>query len=434
MRFVRGVRPLALALALLPGATPARALDLPSALAQVASANPALSAQAARVDAASARVRSAGGWSAPMLEVGVQNLPTTFRFDEDMMTMTMVGLEQRIPISGANGLRRDAAREGVSAARAALAQSRNERLGAAWEAYSDAFYAGDLALDTEAHDGLMDRIVAAARARYTSGQGRLDDLLAAEAERARMRADAAMFRGEEAAARVRLDALRGRTPGGTPEPLAEPPLPELDPDPRAWLADSTHPRLAEPEASARQYHTAAAAARRARWPDLDLRVSYGFRGTVQGVPMDDLMSASVGVMLPVFSGGREGADADEYEALARMSEADRREASLELAESVGAAHAIAQAGERQVTLLADTVLVAARKAVDAAWSSYQAGGADLARVLDMSHGLYQQDVALHRARQSLAHAHARLVALTGRTDLLGVAPPPGLGSESGGGR
>jgi len=367
-----------------------------------------------------------------MLEVGVQNLPTSFKFDQDMMTMKMVGLEQKIPISGANGLRRDAARAGVDAARASLAQSRYDRLGAAWEAYADAFYAGDLAMVTERHDGLMNRVVAAARARYTNGKGRLDDLLAAEAERARMRADAAMYRGEEAAARVRLDALRGRAPGAAPETLEEPPLPELDTDLQPWLADSTHPRVIAADASVLQYRTAANAARRARWPDLDVRVSYGFREPIQGMKQDDMVSGMVGVMLPIFSGGREGAEAEELDAMARMSEAERREASLELAESVGAAHAIAIATQRQVILLADTVLVAAQKAVEASWSAYQAGSTDLARVLETSHGLYQQDVALDRARQSLARAHARLVALTGRTDLLGVAPPPGYGGDGGG--
>jgi outer membrane protein TolC len=108
--------------------------------------------------------------------------------------------------------------------------------------------------------------------------------------------------------------------------------------------------------------------------------------------------------------------------------------SLDLEESVRATHAQALAMQRQVGLLADTVMVAALKTVDAAWSAYQAGSVDLGRVLDSAHGMYQQDVALHRARQSLARTHARLVALTGRTDLLGITPPPGLGAQEGAGR
>jgi outer membrane protein TolC len=433
MRLTRGARIAAVMLATALGIRPALALDLETALAQVAAGNPTLSARAARVDAASARVRSVGAWPSPMFEVGVENVPVpSWSFDEDMMTMKTIGVQQRIPVFGANGLRRQSANEAVTAERAGLTEARYERLGAAWQAYADAYYTGDLALDTEHHGELMDRVVAAARARYASGRGRLDDVLRAEAERARMKAEAAAFRGEEMAARARLDALRGRTEGA-PEPLTAPPLPTLDPDPRGWRADAGHPRIAAAEANARQYRAAASASRRSQWPDLDVRVTYGFREPLAGVmEQDDMVSAMVGMNLPLFGAAR--AEASELEALARASDAERREAAVGVEEEIRAAHALAIAQQRRVALLADTIVTASRKAVDAAWSAYEAGSVDLARVLESAHSLYEQDVALHRARQALSQAHARLVALTGRTDRLGITPPPGLGAPEGAAR
>src|SRR5438034_1779007 len=173
---------------------PAAALDLGSALRQVAEQNPSLAARRAMVEAARRRIAPAGAWSPPMLELGAINVPTSGRFDMDPMTMKMVGLSQRVPVFGANRLSRRAADAGLIAEGAATEMAMNELYGMTWEAYADAFYAGELTRDAEGHRDVMDRLVRSARARYGSGNGRLEDVLRSEAERARSLADFAAYR------------------------------------------------------------------------------------------------------------------------------------------------------------------------------------------------------------------------------------------------
>ena len=60
--------------------------------------------------AAEAKAKSAGAWDDPMLMVGVANLPTSFDFKMDPMTMKMLGLSQNIPYAGQKGLQKKAAR------------------------------------------------------------------------------------------------------------------------------------------------------------------------------------------------------------------------------------------------------------------------------------------------------------------------------------
>jgi outer membrane protein TolC len=64
-----------------------------------------------------------------------------------------------------------------------------------------------------------------------------------------------------------------------------------------------------------------------------------------------------------------------------------------------------------------------RRAMNAAWSGYRAGTTELWRVFEVSHSVYAEEVALARAERDLARAQARLLALTGRGDLLGIALP-----------
>ena len=52
------------------------------------------------------------------------------------------------------------------------------------------------------------------------------------------------------------------------------------------------------------------------------------------------------------------------------------------------------------------------------------------RTLEAAHMLYMEEVSLTRARESVARAEAKFLALTGRGDLLGVTLPPVPGGKS----
>jgi outer membrane protein TolC len=416
------------ALLALAGAAPrcAFALDLEGALREVAAANPTLAARRAMVEAAERRVAPAGAWQSPMVELGVVNVPTTGSFDTDPMTMKMLGVTQRVPLFGSNGLARRSASEEVLAEGAASEMSHYDLYGAAWEAYAAAYYAGELTRDADNHGGVMDRMVQSARSRYESGSGRLEDLLRAEAERARTLADLAAFSAEERGARARLDALRGAAPGSGTDSLAPPPLAPVPASPESWLVAvaPAHPRLRELDARAGRYRFAAQASRRMAWPDLELKGSYGWRETLQGgIPQNDMFSASVGFTVPIFASQRELSEGAEMDAMARASEGERRAAELELREQIVTLHAAAAAAERTIRLLADTVVTTQRLAVDASWTAYRAGSTDLWRVFESSHSLYEEEVALIRARQDLSRSEAQFLSLTGRGDLLGVGLP-----------
>jgi outer membrane protein TolC len=405
---------------------PSVALDLEGALRQVAAANPTLAARGAMVEAARRRVAPAGAWPSPMVELGAVNVPTNGRFDMDPMTMKMVGLSQRVPLFGSNRLARRAARAEVSAEAAAAEMTAFEIFGMTWQAYADAYYAAELARLADGHGTVMERMVLSARARYESGNGRLEDILRSQAEQARTLADLASFRAEARGARARLDALRGVMPGATADSLAPPPDAAIPPVPDAWLATvaPAHPRVREQQAKVDRYRLSARAARRMLWPDLELRGSYGRREPLAGLyPQDNMFSATVGFMVPIFAASRELSEGAEMDAMARASEAERRAAELDLRAQVAAVHATAAAAQRTVSLLADTVVTTQRRASDASWVSYRAGTTDLWRVFESTHALYSEEIALVRARQELARAQAQMVSLTGRGDLLGVALP-----------
>ena len=411
----------------------ARAVDLESVLREVAAENPSLAAGRAMAESARHRVGPAGAWPAPMLEAGLMNVPESGRYYIDPMTMKMVGVSQRLPVSGSLGLHRKSAQEAARSAAANAEQMRLEVLGEAWSAYADVYYTSQIAGSGVVHEGVLDRLVAAARAGYEASRGTLDDVYRAEAARARQKVEHSMWDAEERAARARLDVLRGETPGTLLDTLAAPPSIEVPSEPENWIGSlaTTHPRLEAKQAEVARYRYAARAARRMVWPDLELMASYGVRDSLVatthsgGGIQENMYSVSVGIMLPVFAGRNGLAEGREMDAMARASEAERRRAELELIERVSVIHSEALAAQRVVRLLADTVVVSQRRGVESAWSAYRAGRSDLMHVFDSIHELHDQEVTLIRARQSLARAVGQFVALTGRGDLVGVKLPEG---------
>jgi outer membrane protein TolC len=430
MSFAPWRRALALALALvsLSGlAVPrAHALGLAQALAEVDAADPGLASHRDMARAARSRAVRTGAWDAPMLDLMLENVPVSGQFDMDPMTMKVVGFEQRLDVFGSRGLSRRAAERDAGAADASAEAMRFERLGMAWDAYAAAWSAGERAAAAREHGDVMNRMVAAGRARYESGRGRLDDLLRVEAERARVLTDAVRFEAEELAARARLDALRGREPGGPSEPLEAPTGALAADGDAAWagLADA-HPRVraaGEREAARR---ASVQAMNRMGWPELTVRASYGFREDLQGgaVMQDNMWSAGVGVMLPIGNDRRQGAEAAEMSAMADAAAAERRAESLAIRAEVEALRARARADQRAVALLTDTVLVAQQRALAASWSAYETGGTDLAGVLDAAHMSYTQELEAVRTREDLAMTLARLLVMSARPALVGLELP-----------
>jgi outer membrane protein TolC len=430
----RVLAPAVLALCLAAPARVAGADQVPLALervlAEVDAANPTLAAGRHESTAAWARARRAGAWDAPTLELAAENVPVSGGFDQDPMTMKVVGLEQKLDVFGTRSLARHAAEGDARAAEAEVENARWQRFGDAWSAYADAYFAGARADAARDHRQLMDKMAAVARVRYESGRGRLDDLLRAEAGRARIVADAVGFDAEAHAARARLDVLRGREQGDGSEALSAPPESLAADGAAGWReAVSSHPSvraLSEREAGQRDMERAA---QRRTWPEMTLRASYGFRGPLsQGasmpvVPNPNLFSAGVSLDLPLGAGSRQGAEAAEARAMADAAQAERRATTLALEGELSALRARVAATRRTVALLRDTVIVAQRRALEAARSAYETGATDLAAVLDADHDIYAQELEVSRARQDLAGMLARLLAATARPELVGVSVP-----------
>lgn len=261
-------------------------------------------------EAAERQVAAAGAWDDPMLMFGVQNLPVSFDFQMDNMTMRMVGISQNIPYAGQKGLARRSAKAEAAAAGEERYGIEIDLITAAKQAYYDLYYRElNLRHLREQHD-LLNQVVALNMARLKTNQVGQGEVLTAQADLWRLESSILSLEQQVEAAKKDLNVLRGDDPSESVPLLARPFLAPLPPTARVWLeaAQKNYPPLQQLRRKAESYAFSAASVRRMQWPMLSLSASYGFRsGTAMEsegmlVKRDDMVSFQANLSLPIFAG------------------------------------------------------------------------------------------------------------------------------------
>ena len=126
-------------------ALPASAFAVDSLVALALDRSPTVREAVQRVEAARARIGPSGALPDPMLGVGIRNVPIRDPGFGDFMTMTTVGISQRLVLPGKRPLATRAAELEVQAAEAQLQATRVDLAAAVRTAYYGlAFFDGSL--------------------------------------------------------------------------------------------------------------------------------------------------------------------------------------------------------------------------------------------------------------------------------------------------
>lgn len=397
-----GLAPAALSQSMPTASPTGDTLDLARAVEIARAANPRVASAAAQVAAAGARIRPAGTLSDPTLQLGLMNymLPS-FSPRRDPLSMNEITLMQMLPVNGSLRLRRAVARWDSS--RVAFGRDATildvERAVRAryWELYH-----------VERQLEVMDRTLAVLRdladistTMYAVGGTAQSDVVRAQTAVTRMQQDILEMQLQHVAAASALNALLGREAGvkvavasGAHAAHGAPNLVLAEPEPLESLlvlADSANPAVASARAMSRGAATNERLVRRMIVPDLNLGIRYG-----QRFGDNDMVSAMVGVSLPVFAASRQFPMRDEARAMREASEFEVRAMRLEVHAMLATAYAEAMTARRQIASYTATLLPQATASVTAALAAYRVGRADFPSVLDAQMALLMYEHDLHR--------------------------------------
>jgi cobalt-zinc-cadmium efflux system outer membrane protein len=385
-------------------------LRIETVVSQVLKTNDKAAAARYMEAAAAAKIGPAGAWDDPMLMLGVVNLPTSFKFNEDMMTMKMVGLSQKIPYAGQKGLQAKAARAEAEASAMDRDETERELALAARLAFFEWYYQARIVDDMKVQRGLMADMVSAATAGLTSNQSGQSDVAMAQADLWRMDAEILSMEQMVDEARNMLCALMGLPTGTSLPPPSQPPTISVPDAPDDWItaANVNYPVLKRMERQADGYGFSAASMQRMRWPMLELSASYGFR---DDMPMEDqknMVSFQATFSLPFFSGRRQGDMARSMEAMQLSMNAETVQMRREVEAEIKTLHAKAQRLSQSVALYTERIIPVDNDGYQNMLAAYSANRMTLTDILESAMTIYRDHIAARRQAYELAKTMAEV--------------------------
>jgi outer membrane protein TolC len=352
--------------------------ELSALLAYADRHNPGLAGAAAEIDAAEARIGSAGALDDPMLRIEPEDiLDDGLQLSPSQVGRTRYQLMQDLPWTGKRKLRRDIAAAEAEQSTAAYRRNRSELRREIRMAYADWWEAkGRLRVLEEVKAILADAEVVA-RTRYSAGLAPQGDVLRAQLELSNFENERLGLSAAAQAATAQLNGLIGRRGDANlllpAEGMLED-LPELPAAEHRLLAGS--PEIEAATALEHAADTRNALTFRERWPDLRV----GVMAMQRGSEIDEW-----GLMLELnlpLQQARRRADEAESAAMRDAAWSLREDAVVRALAGLRQAHAQASGALAQRDLIEHTLEVQAQLTLTAALAAYHTGAADFLAVID----------------------------------------------------
>jgi outer membrane protein TolC len=366
--------------------------------------------------AALARVRQAGTFEDPMLDLGIAPLSIA---SSRVPVGYEIAISQRLPWFGKRSLE-----EAVSDAEAEAAKSDYEsmqrELALAAVVLYDQYFIAARSLEINAHHvELMRAIRDSATAQFSSGRGAAQDALQAESELAHMEHDSVILASQRDVTVAQMNELLHRAPElqlpPPPSELALPPALEANAKQLEAEAVERRSEVAAARHRARAEQARAERAAREYYPDFTVSTSYSSMWEM----LEHRWMVGLGFNLPLQTGKRGGA-ADEAAAAraqfeseaARLTDSARTQVFVSLKQLDESRHVLALFDERLVPLAEDQL--------DAARAGFISSRNPFVSVVDAERNLRRVNLDYQMARADYDRRFAELERALGRI--------PGLGS------
>jgi outer membrane protein TolC len=172
----------------------------------------------AALDAAAAKIESAGALDDPMLSYAVA--PNTFGYPGQGINQN-IQISQTFPWPGTLDLRSDAATAAAKSARYQLADVRLKLAAQARAAFADWYYVHHALQINAKNQTLLARLKQVAETEYKTGQAPQQDMLQAEVELTRLKNQALQLHARRRGVQAKINALLNREPRATVRPPAD---------------------------------------------------------------------------------------------------------------------------------------------------------------------------------------------------------------------
>ncbi len=395
-------------------------LKLNDLIEEALNKNPEVLAAKSKWEVFKERPPQAGALDDPMLGFGIINLPTdTFSFRQEDMTMKEVSVTQRLPYPGKRGLRSEMAQKEADAALSDYEEAKNKVSREVKMAYFDLFYANKAIEVTERNREILKLLNQIAETRYSVGEGIHTDVLKAQVELSKMIDELIMLNQSKRTLKARINTLLHQPPFA---PLGDPAEVNLekfsiDPEELVKAAADNRPLLQSMKRTVERNRAGLRLAEKDYYPDFDFKVAYGQRDDGPNGRRSDMVTAMVGINLPLWYKSKQERKVAESQKDIQSAQDQLRAMTNEIRFMISDKLTEIERAEKQIELLKTGIIPQATLSLDSAMSSYRVNKVDFITVLDSLMTLFKYEVQYYRLMTDSRKNIAEIEAAVGRSSV-----------------
>ena len=378
--------------------------------------NPEILAARKKWEVYKEKIPQASALEDPMFGFGIINLPTSFSFHQEDMTMKEFSISQRFPFPGKRPLMKEMASKEAEAVFTEIQGRIHQVIRDVKSAYYELSHVYRTTQITQRNKEILENFAKIAETRYSVGEGIQQDVLKAHVEVSKMVDDLIMLTQRKRALEAKLNALLNRspeTPVGEPEEVILSKFPYTIEELQK-MAIEMNPTLKGMKKMIEAKEKTYALAKREYYPDFNLRFAYGQRDRLMGVRQDDMITGMVEINIPIFYKSKQDRKVAETMADIKSAEAQYQAMKNEILFMIADMGSMAQRVERQIDLYKTGIIPQASLQVNSAMSAYRVNKADFMTLLDSQMTLYKYELEYHRALTEYEKNVANLGAAVGK--------------------
>jgi outer membrane protein TolC len=378
--------------------------------------NPEILAAKNKWDVYKEKIPQASALEDPMFSFGIINLPTSFSFHQEDMTMKEFSISQKFPFYGKRKLMGEMAGKEAEAVSAEIQGKIHQVIRDVKAAYYELSHVYRTTQVTQRNKEILENFAKIAETRYSVGEGIQQDVLRAHVEVSKMVDDLIMLGQRKRALESKLNALLNRppeTPVGEPEEVIFRKFPYTIEELQK-MALGMNPTLQGMKKMIEAKEKAYALAKREYYPDFNLRFAYGQRDKLNGMKQDDMLTGMVEINIPIFYKSKQDRKVAETMADIKSAEAQYQSMKNDVFFMIADMGSMAQRVERQIDLYKTGIISQASLQVNSALSAYRVNKADFLTLLDSQMTLYKYELEYHQALTEYEKSVASLGAAVGK--------------------
>lgn len=390
--------------------------QLDSLIATAIQNNPEIKMARYESSAAEARISPARMLPDPQLSIMAENVPSNFSLTSDEMTMfPQFTLTQMFPWFGKLSAAGSAEKYNYEASRDQLAGTSLEVIANVKKVYGEIYQTQKNLSYLEYKQMLLDGVVKVAEQLFAVGQVPQQDVFRATAELTMVHADIINMNSMLRQEYVELGALVGsdKPKAIQVDTLALPQFPQLSTLDTALI--NNNPYLSQISNVRESANAKKVFARKDAVPDLNVGVSYGYRGALMPdrTKALNMMNFEVGFRLPIFFGSKQQKMIDEADFMEQAANQQYNSVEISLQSQLGSTYADAEAQYDLIPLYSKELIPQYEATYNSSLSAYSVGKTTFAMLIDNLTTLINTKIEFAKIESQYFSAMAEISKLVG---------------------